>query len=173
MRKYAIPISLAGSVFMAYVISRTGSTLKTASTPLGILDLEFAYDTAKTSVVMNAWAPANNTDNIAAAKLNTGLDFIFLFFYSLLLFFACKKIAQTFPGTVEKAGNLVAKGALFAGLFDVLENAGMLLTLSNYTAGLIAFLTTFFSVMKWALATIAVMYVLTGILLWAYQKFKD
>jgi len=173
MRKYAIPIFLVGSVLMAYVMTRTGATLKTASTPHGILNLEFAYDTAKTSAVMNAWAPAKNTDNIAAAKLNTWLDFIFLFFYSFLLFFSCKKIAQTFPGTVEKAGNLFAKGALFAGLFDVLENAGMLLTLYNLTSGIIAFLTTFFSVMKWALATTAVLYVLTGVLLWAYQKFKD
>src|SRR6187399_2153503 len=103
MKKYAIPIFLAGTLLMIYIMSRTGASLKTPATPLGILNLEFAYDTAKTSVVMNAWAPSNNIDNIAAAKLNTWVDFLFIFFYSFFLFFACTKIAETFRGQFAKA----------------------------------------------------------------------
>lgn len=153
-------------------MAKTGASLKTAPTPHGILDLEFAYDTAKTSVVVNAWAPANGLDNITAAKTNTYFDFLFLFFYSIFLFLACKKIAQTIQGPVGKAGNAIATGALLAGLLDILENLGMLISLGGHISGTIAFLTTFFSVIKWILALIAVLYVLTGLLALGWKKFR-
>ncbi|MEP7256570.1 MAG: hypothetical protein ABI666_12395 [Ferruginibacter sp.] len=170
MKKYTIPFFLLGSLVMVYVMTKTGATLKTPDTLHGILDLEFAYNTAKTTAAIDAWTPA---DNIAAAKLNTWLDFLFLFFYSPFLFFASKKIAQTFNATVAKAGHLIAKGALLAGFLDILENTGMLLTLNGHTSASIAFLTTFFSVIKWGLALIAVLYVLTGALVLAFRKIKN
>jgi hypothetical protein len=170
MKKYTIPFFLLGSLVMIYVMAKTGAPLKTASTPLGILDLEFAYNTAKTSSVINAWA---TSDNIAAAKLNTWLDFLFLFFYSFFLFFASKRIAGTFQGVVAKTGQLVAKGALAAGFLDILENMGMLIALNSHISGSIAFCTTFFSVIKWGLAIIAVLYVITGTLALAYRKIKN
>ena len=173
MKKYAILIFLAGTILMVYIMNRTGASLKTPATPLGILNLEFAYDTVKTTVVMNAWAPASHIDNIAVAKLNTWVDFLFLFFYSFFLFFTCNKIAQAFPGPVEKAGRLISKAALLAGFFDILENTGMLLTLNGYRSAIIAYFTTVFSVLKFGLVIIAVLYVLLGLLLWVYHKFKD
>ena len=170
MKKYTIPFFLFGSLVMIYVMTTTGEPLKTPATPHGILDLEFAYNTAKTTAVTDAWTPS---DNIAVAKLNTWLDFLFLFFYSFFLFFASKKIAGTFQSTIAKAGYLIAGGALLAGFLDILENTGMLLTLNGHTSGTIAFLTTFFSIIKWGLAIIAVLYVLTGILVLAYRKIKS
>ena len=170
MKKYTIPFFLLGSLVMIYVMTKTGAPLKTPETPHGILDLEFAYNTAKATTVIDVWIPS---DNIAAAKLNTWLDFLFLFFYSPFLFLASKKIAEIFQGTIAKAGQLIAKGALLAGLLDILENTGMLLTLHNHTSASITFLTTFFSVIKWGLALIAVLYVLTGALALAYRKIKN
>jgi hypothetical protein len=169
MKKYTIPFFLLGSLVMIYVMAKTGAPLKTTSTPLGILDLEFAYNTAKATSVINAWDPS---DNITAAKLNTQLDFLFLFFYSGFLFFTCKRIAGSFHGTVVKAGLLIAKGAILAGLLDILENIGMLIALNGHISGSIAFCTTFFSVIKWGLALIAVLYVVTGVVVLAYRKMK-
>ena len=170
MKKYTIPFFLIGSLVMVYVMTKTGAPLKTPGTLHGILDLEFAYNTAKASTVINAWT---SSGSIAAAKLNTWLDFLFLFFYSFFLFFACKIIAQIFDGAIAKAGHLIAKGALLAGLLDILENTGMLLTLNGHTSASIAFLTTFFSVIKWALALVAVLYILTGVLVSVYRKIKS
>ncbi len=170
MKKYSIPFFLAGSLLMVYVMTKTGATLKTAYTPHGILDLEFAYSNVKVNKVINAWISSNNID---AAKLNTWLDFIFLFFYSGFLFLAGKKMAQTFNRTVTNAGHLIAKGALLAGLLDVLENTGMLISLHGYPSESIAFLTTFFSVIKWGLALIAVLYVLTGAMVLGFRKFMN
>jgi hypothetical protein len=139
------------------VMTKTGAPLKTPDTPKGILDLEFAYNTSKAAIVTTAWAGAT----IGAAKTNTYLDFIFLLFYSLFLFFASDKIARIIK---SKAGTLIANGALYAGLLDVVENAGMLMTLSGNTSGTTTFLTTACAVIKWALALLAAAYCLAGLI---------
>lgn len=148
-------------------MAKTGASLKTPATPKGILDLEFAYNSAKASIVLNAWAPNSITDNIAVAKNNTWYDFIFLLFYSPFLFFTCKKIAQI---TNSKTGLLIAKSALCAGALDVFENAGMLITLSGNTSDSIALLTVIISVTKWILAITAVIYLLQGLVRLAIKK---
>jgi hypothetical protein len=155
---------------MIVVMTKTGATLKIPATPHGIIDLEFAYNNAKTSEVLNAWAPANGIDNISAAKTNTYWDFLFLFFYAGFLFLACKKIASKISGPVSKAGNIIAKAALAAGFLDILENAGMLLTLNEQGSPAIALLTTVVSVIKWGLALIAVLYVLTGAIALLFRR---
>ena len=55
---------------MIVVMAKTGATLKTAATPNGILDLEFAYNSTKTTAVTNAWAANNIVDNIAFVALH-------------------------------------------------------------------------------------------------------
>ena len=172
MKKLLLPLFLIGTIAMMVVMLKTGATLKTAETPLGILDLEFAYNTTKTSAIINAWAPTTALDNIVVAKINTYWDFLFLFFYAGFLFMACKKIAANINGPVAKAGNIIAKAALLAGFLDIIENAGMLLTLNNNGSSAIAFCTTFISIIKWGLAIIAVLYVLTGLLVLAYRRIK-
>jgi hypothetical protein len=162
MKKYSILFFLVGSLVMVYVMTSTGASLKTTNTPRGILDLEFAYNTTKTNIVLTAWAPNSSIDNIAAAKFNTWLDYIFLFFYSIFLFLASKSISKSFAGAFGKAGKLIAKGALIAGCLDVLENTGMLLTLSGRGSGTVAFCTSFCSIIKWGLALLAVLYVIMG-----------
>ena len=172
MKKLLLPFFLLGCIAMIVVMAKTSAGLKTPVTPRGIIDLEFAYNTTKTSAILNAWAPTAQTNNIAVAKTNTYWDFLFLFFYAGFLFLACKKIAATIKGPVAKAGNIIAKAAIAAGFLDVIENAGMLLTLNNYNSPAFAFCTTFFSVIKWALVLIAVLYVLTGLLVLAYRRIK-
>jgi hypothetical protein len=164
MKKYLLLLLLIGTIIMIVVMAKTGATLKTTATPNGILDLEFAYNSTKTTAVTNAWAANNIVDNIAAAKINTSLDFIFLFFYSLFLYFTCKKIARFSTGAFSKAGLLIAKGALLAGILDVAENAGMLSTLSGNALNSVAFITTACAVIKWALALLAVIYCLAGLI---------
>lgn len=162
MKKFLIPFFLIGSLVMIYVMAKTGQPLKTPVTPQGILNLEFAYNNDKVNTIVNNWTSINTVDTIAAAKLNTWLDFIFLFFYSGFLFIASKRISGLFGGGFGKAGKFIGKAALFAGFLDILENIGMLLSLSGRGSDTIAFCTTFVSIIKWGLALLAVLYVLTG-----------
>ena len=157
MKKYLLLILLVGTVVMIVVMTKTGATLKTPATPKGILNLEFAYNPTKAAIVTTAWAG----NNIGAAKTNTYLDFIFLFFYSLFLFFACDKITRI---TKSRVGTLITNGALYAGILDIVENAGMLITLSGSGSGTTAFITTFCSLIKWALALLAAAYCLAGLI---------
>ena len=139
---------------------------------MGILNLEFAYNIAKTTGIIEAWRSTGEPNNILAAIYNTFYDFLFLFFYAGFLFLACNKIAENIKGPASKAGKLIARGALLAGILDILENTGMLISLHDHVSAAVSFLTVFFSVIKWALAIIAVLYVLTGLVQMAYQKIK-
>ena len=160
MRKYFFPIVAVGSLVMVILMSKTSATLKTPATPLGILNLEFAYNAAKAGTVLNAWQPNERIDNIEIAKFNTWLDFIFLFFYSLFLYKASKMLSGTYKGTLQKTGLLLANGAMLAGLLDIMENAGMLFTLQGNINNAILLLTTTVSIIKWILALAAVAYLL-------------
>jgi len=165
MKKYFLLLLLAGTVVMIVVMTKTGASLKTVATPKGILDLEFAYDSAKAATVIAAWQPTSPgaIDNIKVATHNTYLDFIFLFFYSLFLYFTAKKIAGISGGGFGKAGRLAYNAALLAGILDVLENAGMLRTLSGSIDGMIALSTAIFAGIKWVLALLVVGYCVAGI----------
>jgi len=170
MKKLLLPFFLTGTLAMMVVMAKTGATLKTAATPLGILNLEFAYNNSKATAVVNAWSAGVAVDNIRVAQVNTWWDFLFLFFYAGFLCLACTKISKNIGGSFGKAGKQIAKGALLAGFLDIIENTGMLLTLSNKGSSIIAFVTTFVSVIKWVLALIALLYVLTGIILLVFRK---
>jgi len=73
-------------------------------------------------------------------------------------------------GIFSKAGILFAKGALIAGFLDILENAGMLYTLSGPTSETVALYTTICSVIKWVLALLAAFYCLAGLFYAISQK---
>ena len=161
MKKLLIPVLFIGTCIMIYVMGKTSTTLKTTATPCGILNLEFAYSETKATNVLMAWAPNTAIDNITVAINNTRYDFLFLFFYATFLFVTCKKIALI---KNSKAGIIIANGAVAAGLLDMVENAGMLITLSGNTSGTIALLTVIFSVIKWILALTALAYFIAGII---------
>lgn len=154
-------------------MAKTGSTLKTPATPKGILELEFAYNAVKATAVMNSWTDPGQVDNIPAAKLNTWLDFVFLTCYSLFLFHICQLFAASFTGYLYPIGMFLAKGALVAGVLDVLENVGMLVTLHGHVSDGCTLLTFIFSITKWIIALAAVGYaVFAGLLLLRHKLIR-
>lgn len=166
-------ILLAGTLLMTVVMAIHGASLKTPGTPKGILNLEFAYNTAQASSVLNAWAATSDTNNVFQAKMNTWLDFIYLFFYTLFFFHACQLLASSFSGSIQITGSLLAKGALIAGMLDILENTGMLLTLNGHLSEYTTMLTFIFSISKWALVIAAILYVaVMGSLLFKRKTWK-
>ena len=159
LKNIRLIISLAGTLVMTAVMAIQGAPLTTPGTPKGILDLEFAYNSSLANSVLHSWAANSSIDNIFRAKMNTWLDFIYLFFYSLFFYHACKLLAKFFDGFLGMAGQLLSKGAIVAGGLDVLENTGMLLTLNGQLSEYTTLLTFVFSLLKWALVTAAILYV--------------
>lgn len=161
---------VTGTVVMMIVMAITGAPLKTPTTSKGIIDLEFAYNESIANRVLSAWQSNGITDNIFAAKINTWLDFIFLFFYSLLLWYTCILIAPLLNGFLSKAGRFFAGMALAAGMLDIFENAGMLLTLNGNLSMLTTMLTAIFSSLKWLIVLVVLLYILAGGCQIAYRK---
>jgi len=149
-----------GSLVMMIIVAQTGATLKTPATPLGILNLEFAYTAEKAFAVILAWTGLIPADNVFAAIINTWLDFIFLLFYALFLYQASTMLAIRHTGLLSTVGNFLSKGSLAAGILDVFENIGMLLTLNGHISNPVSLLTFLFSIVKWILAIAAVLYIL-------------
>ena len=173
MKKILIPLFLLGTGFMMYMMSATSSLLKTPETKAGIINLELANTTAKTSAILHAWAPTATTDRIDIAKINTWWDLLFLFFYAGLLYLLCNFIADNTAGFMSKAGYLIANAAIIAGICDVMENTGMFFSLYGMVSPIVSFCTAFFSVIKWGLVFITILYVLVGLLVVGWRKIRS
>ena len=173
MKKILIPLFLFGTGFMMYMMAETSALLKTPATKMGIINLELASDTAKTNAIINAWTPNADSDKIHVAKINTYLDLLFLFFYAGLLYLLCCLIADNSTGKAAKIGYLIAHAAIIAGIADVMENTGMLFSLNGLISPIVSFCTAFFSVIKWTLVIIAVLYAIVGLLVLAFRKIKS
>ena len=148
---------LTCSIFVFMQMRPTGKKLRTDQTKIGILNLEFAYNTYYTTKVLNAWKPDEKID---AAKTNTYIDFGFLFFYSLFLFYSCKNLSKNFSGSINKIGKALSITALIAGGLDVIENLGMLITLGGNQSSTISMLTAICASIKWLFAILAILYVI-------------
>jgi hypothetical protein len=173
MKKILIPLFLLGTAFMMYIMTETSALLKTPATRFGIINLELASDTIKTTAIIKAWSPTTGSDKIEIAKINTYWDLLFLFFYAGLLYLLCSFIAANTVGIISKAGYLIANAAILAGIADVMENTGMLFSLNGLISPMVSFCTAFFSVIKWSLVVIAVLYIITGLLVLVYRKKKN
>lgn len=164
MNRTLLLFFLLGSLVMIYVMGRTGAPLKTDATPSGILNLELAFNATKIDAVLQAWTADKEKDILAAARLNTWLDFIFIFFYAGFLFLASRAIARSFGGKFGAAGNLIARLALVAGVLDILENTGMFISMNaGHGTDATGYFTSGCSLVKWTLALVAVLYVLAGL----------
>ena len=172
MRKILIPLFLFGTAVMMYLMAQTSALLKTPVTSAGIINLELANNTAKTTAIINAWAPNADSDKINVAKINTYWDLLFLFFYAGLLYLLCSLVADNSTGKAAKIGHLIANAAIVAGIADVMENTGMLFSLNGLISPIVSFCTAFFSVIKWSLVLIAILYAIGGLLVLAYRKIK-
>jgi len=155
MSKYFFTVIATGTLLMIAVMNITGKPLKTAATPLGILNLEFARNSQQATEIIHAWQPGNN---IAAAEKNTIYDFLFIFFYTIFLMQGCKMVATRYSGAIQQTGLLLSSCAIAAGLLDVLENAGMLMTLHGHINDGITLFTVIASVIKWILAALCLLY---------------
>ncbi len=164
-------ILVAGTMLMIYIMSVTGKPLKTGTTPSGILNLEFASSAAATAKIVNAW---EKESLIRKAEINTYWDFVFLLFYSALLFILCRGVSNRISGKnfLNKTGKFLAAGALAAGMLDVLENGGMLVSLAGIIQDNISLFTFTASVIKWLLVILCILYIIGGTLYILFKKRK-
>lgn len=148
-------ILLAMTLVMMIVIRFQNESLITISAPLGIISLEFSNTALKVENIRSEW-----TGSVRQSfYLNTILDYLYLFFYGLFLYFASSYFSWLRPGT-KKIGSLAAKAGIAAAGLDAVENALMVLSVTFGGFDLVALLTTIIASTKFILVAFAVLYVL-------------
>ena len=134
-----------------------GSSLVNVESPQGIVSLELAGDGEKAADIVSAWEAEGRTET---ALRNISLDFLFIPFYSILLYMACGTLATFKPSRPQRVGAWIAFGSLLAGLFDVLENVAMTAILRGMSGTGLAPVTSALATAKQALLGAALAYIL-------------
>lgn len=147
---------------MMFILQQQGKSLRTKDSKLGIVSLEFAKTKEEAQEVLQAWKASETNNLTETAHKNILLDFIFIFFYSLYLFAACRKIRYHSDKWQKKVGKNFAYGALMAGGFDIIENGLMLQTLSGDYGTFSTLITFICAVTKFTLVGFAILYILLG-----------
>ncbi|MCO6497263.1 MAG: hypothetical protein J5I50_06330 [Chitinophagaceae bacterium] len=150
-----ILLLLAGALIMMVALRFQGQSLVTPSAPSGILSLEFSKTAADVEKISNEWSG----DKRFAFYLNTVLDYFYLLFYGVFLFFAARFFAAR-SKQFQKFGNYAAIAGITAAALDAIENALMLFNVTIQPVDFIAKLTSTIATTKFLLAGVAVAYVL-------------
>lgn len=156
-------ILLVGTIASMLIVAKTGASLKTKETPLGILHLELPFNKLKADSVITTWKTSFDkvgTANIQVAKTNTWWDFLFLIFYSLFLFTAINRLCDNFTGGFGRAGKKLGNLAFVVAALDIAENIGMFQMLDGNVTNGIALFTSICSSIKWLLAITLILYIL-------------
>jgi len=167
---------LAGTIIMMVLMLITGKDLKTTATPLGIIDLELASTKTAVQNILKAWdnKVSEGKELIKKARVNTFLDFAFLIFYSLFLFACCKRLASSLSHK-KKWQNILhcfAAMALLSGLLDVVENTGMLMSLSGHSSSNIALMTAIAAYLKWCIVIATLLVIITAFSVKSMERKK-
>lgn len=149
----------------------TGAPLKTATTPAGILDAEFAYNTDKATTVYQAW---NNANVLNSAYVNTYWDFVFLICYSGLMYLLCLFVYRKLPiSKWQSVAPRLGKLALVAALLDIVENGFMLTIFNNSFSNFGLAIMFGASCIKWIIVLMVIIYLIMSLLMLPFARSKN
>lgn len=150
---------------------RHGALLSSFSeSPAGIVSLELAQTKERTDLIVQAWAAHSSQNVVQHAVQNTQIDFVFLVFYSLLLFVLCYNCSLQQSGIQQIISQLLSIGALKAGLLDVAENLLLLHSLEGHRTDLVAGITWLLASVKFVLVAVVILWLMVC---YALQVFKS
>lgn len=139
--------------------------LVTPSAEKGIISLEFSTSAAQVNAIREEW-----TGGVRSSfHLNTILDYFYLFFYGLFLFFTCRYFALLKPG-VQKVGMFAALGGLSAAGFDAIENLLMMISIHFGGNNVVAIFTAIFASFKFLLAALSLLYIIVSLFMGMFRK---
>ncbi len=174
MKKKALPLFLfSGTLLLLFTMRWHGEVLtKFPSTKAGIVSLEFAKTKKNVTEILYEWNTVSSKNIHQHAVTNTAIDFLFIFFYSLFLFYACFWFSIKQQGLLSKLSRFISLLALVAGLLDVIENYFLLKMLSHSITDAEVLLTWWIAAVKFSLAGIAVVWILINIPMYFIFKPK-
>lgn len=139
--------------------------LVTPSAPKGIISLEFSTSAVQVDHIRSEWSGSVRS----SFHLNTILDYFYLFFYGIFLFFTCRYFALLKPG-VQKIGMFAALAGLSAAGFDAIENLLMMISIHFGGNDVLAISTAIIASIKFILAALALSYIIVSLFAGMFRK---
>lgn len=136
-----------------------GGPLQQSYAPQGIVSLELANTKEKAIRITSSWEQGGM---VPVATKNILIDFIFIPFYSLLLYTLTGSIAVRLHGMVAQVGMLLSLFSMIAGMLDGMENILMLLSLGGWVYDLSTLITTILAGTKFFLLLLAFPYTIVA-----------
>lgn len=147
--------SLAALLFL--VLRIQGASLITETTPLGIIDFEFANTPERLNKVLFGWSNAD-------IKVNIYLDFVFIPFYILFFSNAVQACATIWTNrAMSSLGMFLPKVVYLAGGLDLLENKMLLDSFAGSFTDTSLVLTSCIAGAKFLLLFIVLLYIVFSI----------
>ncbi|HRI20164.1 MAG TPA: hypothetical protein PLA68_04400 [Panacibacter sp.] len=143
---------------MLIVLIQGKSLIQQPDVPHGIVSLELAFTVLKTKGIIAAW---QQKGLLETAVKNVYIDFAFLITYSVFLYLCILTLVRNQSKKISGLGKWIARGALLAGVLDALENISMLQILKEDITPFAAALTGFFASVKFFLAALAIIFIIT------------
>lgn len=150
-----LALAVIAMLVMRYITHGLGSR--------SIIDFEMAKSTDRVMQLLTTW------DSTYIERFINGIyaDFGFIIGYAGALFFGARYLGQLSGHYIlRKAGIIFSFFALFAGLFDVIENIGMLTTLYFRPIGWVVHFTYDMAVLKFSLVLIVILFMVICLLFW-------
>jgi hypothetical protein len=161
-----LALSLLGTTAVAFTVILEVIDPSHVSHGPTILDLELAGSRARAATIIAEWG----SEGRSAARLSLLLDFGYMLSYAL--FFALAGVAVRDQARARGWQRLATVGAvvpflaLAAASFDATENVALLLTLAGDGGSFAPLFAAVCSAIKFTLIGIAIVYALSGLVLW-------
>lgn len=147
-------LSTFAMLIMLFVMRWLGTDLKSEISPAGIVSFELAKDYTKATQIMQA-VP------ISALILNTIVDFLFIIAYTTFFFLCCKVLWSRYRSErLKNLGYFFLKLSVVGGMFDIIENTSMLLTLSRSGNEVTTTVSYWAALIKFSVLAIVIAYIL-------------
>lgn len=135
--------------------------LHTSVAPSGIVSFEFAKNIETANEILESWDVTAKTN----AGLSLGIDFLFLFAYSIFFSTACFLVANKYFNKypkIFKIGLFFSYLLLIAGVFDAIENIALIKLLLGSNDSVNSLIAYYFALTKFTLIVLGLLYIILG-----------
>lgn len=148
-----------------FLMRRTTAPLSSEA----IIHFEMAKTTDIAAAILADWSASAM---LPAVRTSIYLDFVLIVLYSAFFFYGCRFAGRLSGNYVlRKAGDGFAWLALAAGICDVAENLGMLITINREPIGWVVHLSYDMATIKFSLLIIDSLFIILCLLLWLASRF--
>jgi hypothetical protein len=152
------------TLLLMFALNLIGAPLITEASPSGIISFEFAGTVSNARSMIESWGD----DGQFPSGLSLGLDYLYLFSYSITIALGCVLVSQSLSSrvrTLPLAGVILAWAQFLAAILDALENYGLIRVVFGSGNELWPAVARWCAGPKFLIVALGLLYVLAGVLL--------